>query len=321
MTDADLAHKIQIASYRRRVRQAAAKPNQLVPEGTIAGNALTIVIAIMSFLACLTLGAVTLVRDASRDWQLDVQREVTIQVRPIDGVDIAEAAAAAAAIARQTPGVAGVEVLDASENAALLEPWLGTGLDLTDLPIPRLVVVRLTAPDAVDLDALKQSLTSGVAGATLDDHRAWASRLQSMANATVLAGLAILSLVFVATVLSVVFATRGAMASNNVVVSVLHICGAEDGFIAREFQRHFLLLGLRGGLFGAALAGLMFAILGFIVVPAMAGADGDQVSALFGHFAVGPVGYFGALGIAFLIAVMTALTSRLTVYQHLADGE
>ena len=90
-----------------------------------------------------------------------------------------------------------------------------------------------------------------------------------MANATVFAGLAILVLVFVATVLSVVFATRGAMASNAVVVSVLHICGAEDGFIAREFQRHFLLLGLRGGLFGAAVAALVFAVLGFVVVPAV----------------------------------------------------
>jgi cell division transport system permease protein len=275
----------------------------------------------MSFLACLTLGAVTLVRDASRDWQIDVQREVTIQVRPVDGVDVSAEAALAAAIARETKGVAGVEVLDAEENASLLEPWLGAGLDLTDLPIPRLVVVRLTDPDAADLAALRERLQEQVRGATLDDHRIWASRLQSMANATVLAGLTILSLVFVATVLSVVFATRGAMASNNVVVSVLHICGAEDGFIAREFQRHFLLLGLRGGLFGAALAGLLFAILGFVVVPSIAGADSDQVSALFGHFAVGPVGYFGALGIAFLIAVMTALTSRLTVYQHLADGD
>jgi hypothetical protein len=118
MNDADRAHRIQVASYRRQSRQAASKPNQLVPENTVAGNALTIVIAIMSFLACLTLGAVTLVRDASRDWQLDVQREVTIQVRPVEGVDIEEAAALAAAIARQTAGVAGVEVLDASENAS-----------------------------------------------------------------------------------------------------------------------------------------------------------------------------------------------------------
>lgn len=321
MNDADLAHRIRVAAHRRQVRQAASRPNQLVPENTVSGRALTIVIAIMSFLACLTLGAVTLVRDASRDWQLDVQREVTIQVRPVEGVDIEQAAATAAAIARQTDGVASVEVLDASQNAALIQPWLGAGLDLTELPIPRLVVVRLVDPNAADLDNLQRELQEQVAGASLDDHRLWAARLQTMANATMIAGLGILALVFVATVLSVVFATRGAMASNSVVVSVLHICGAEDGFIAREFQRHFLILGLRGGLIGAALAAVLFAFLGFVVMPSIGGRDADQVSALFGHFAVGPIGYFGALGIAFLIAVMTALTSRLTVYQHLAETE
>jgi cell division transport system permease protein len=187
--------------------------------------------------------------------------------------------------------------------------------------MPRLIVVRLTDPGSVDMASLQRRLQEEVQGVTLDDHRVWAGRLQTMANATVIAGLAILGLVFVATVLSVVFATRGAMASNSVVVSVLHICGAEDGFIAREFQRHFLLLGLRGGLIGAALAAFLFALLGFIVMPAIGGRDADQVSALFGHFAVGSIGYFGALGIAFLIALMTALTSRLTVYQHLADND
>ena len=321
MNDADLAHKLQVASYRRQARLAMRRPNQLVPENTVAGNALTIVIAIMSFLACLTLGAVTLVHDASRGWQLDVQREVTVQVRPIDGVDTAGEVTKAAAVIRQTTGVAGVDVMSEGDNEKLLEPWLGSGLDLADLPIPRLIVVHLVKPHAVDLAALSASLDKQVKGVSLDDHRVWASRLQSMANATVVGGLAILALVFVATILSVVFATRGAMATNSGVVSVLHLVGAEDGFIAREFQRHFLLLGLRGGLAGAAAAAFLFAILGFLLIPSMAGGDGDQVSALFGHFAVGPIGYFGALGIAFLIAVMTALTSRLTVYRYLADGD
>jgi cell division transport system permease protein len=320
MTD-ELAHKIQVASFRRQTRQATSKPNQLVPAGTVAGNALTVVIAIMSFLACLTLGAVTLVRDASRDWQLDIQREVTIQVRPINNVDTDAEVKKAADLARQTRGVSGVQVLSNAENAKLLEPWLGAGLDMADLPIPRLIVVRLSDQATANLNDLTARLQMQVAGASLDDHRAWAKRLQSMANATVIAGLAILALVFVATVLSVVFATRGAMASNSVVVSVLHLCGAEDGFIAREFQRHFLLLGLRGGMIGAATAGILFALLSFLIAPAVVGTDTDQVSALFGHFAVGPIGYFGALGIAFLVAVMTAFTSRLTVYQHLADGD
>jgi cell division transport system permease protein len=321
MTDAERAHKLQVAAYRRQARLAPRRPSQIVPEGTVSGNALTIVVAIMSFLACLTLGAVTLVRDASRDWQVDILREITIQVRPIDGVDTDREAAKAAEIAESFRGVASAEVLDTAENARLLEPWLGAGLDLKDLPIPRLIVVRLANPAGVDLADLSNRLRTEIRGASLDDHRLWTERLQTMANVTVVIGASILVLVFIATVLSVVFATRGAMASNRDVVSVLHFVGAEDGYIAREFQRHFLMLGLKGGLAGAAGASVLFAILSFVIAPSMATAETDQVAALFGRFNVGPIGYFGALGIAFLIAVMTAVTSRLTVYRYLADTD
>ncbi len=321
MTDTERAHKLQVAAYRRQARLAPRRPSQIVPEGTVSGNALTIVVAIMSFLACLTLGAVTLVRDASRDWQVDILREITIQVRPIEGVDTDREAAKAAEIAESYRGVASAEVLDAAQNARLLEPWLGAGLDMAELPIPRLIVVRLSNPSSVDLGDLANRLRSEVRGASLDDHRLWTQRLQTMANVTVVIGASILALVFVATVLSVVFATRGAMASNRDVVSVLHFVGAEDGYIAREFQRHFLMLGLKGGLAGAAGASILFAILSFVIAPSMATAETDQVAALFGRFNVGPIGYFGALGIAFLIAVMTAVTSRLTVYRYLADTD
>jgi cell division transport system permease protein len=321
MTDAELAHKLQIAAYRRQSRLAMRKAGQLVPENTIAGNALTAVVAIMSFLACLTLGSVTLVRDAARDWQSDILREITIQVRPSEGADLTAEAGKAAAVVKAIKGVATVRVLDDKESARLLEPWLGTGLDLADLPIPRLIVVRLSDPQAVDLNDMASRLKAQVRGASLDDHRAWTARLQAMANATVFVGVAVLILVFVATVLSVIFATRGAMASNKDVVAVLHFVGAEDGFVAREFQRHFLLLGLRGGLVGAALAAAVFALLSLVIGPSMASPETDQVAALFGRFAVGPIGYFGALGIAFLIAVMTAVTSRMTVYGYLAETD
>lgn len=321
MTDADRDRRLQAAAYRRQTRLATRRATQLVPENTISGNALVIVVAIMSFLACITLGAVTLVRDASRDWQSDVLREITIQVRPIEGVDTGAEAAKAATVARLVRGVASAEVVSDADSARLLEPWLGTGLDLGELPIPRLIIVRLANPTAVDLTDLSNRLRAQVRGATLDDHRGWTGRLQTMANVTVIVGIAVLLLVFVATVLSVVFATRGAMSSNRDVVSVLHFVGAEDGYIAREFQRHFLLLGLRGGLMGAAAAAVVFLFLGLTLSPGSGPAEADQVSALFGRFAVGPVGYFGALGIAFVIALMTAVTSRLTVYRYLADTE
>lgn len=301
-----------------RGRSAAG---QIVPEHSVSGRALSIVVAIMSFLACLTVGAVTLVSGASSNWQADIAREITIQVRPIEEVDTRAEAAKAAAIARSMPGVASARALDDRENAALLEPWLGAGLEIGELPLPRLVVVQLSDPSKVDMSTLASRLRSQVRGVSLDDHRTWMARLRTMAGATVVVGIAVLAMVFSATALCVVFATQGAMAGNRDIVSVLHFVGAEDRFIVSEFQRHFLVLGLRGGLAGAAAASTLFAIMGLVVSRAMASPESDQLANLFGRFAVGFSGYLGAFAIALLIAAMTALTSRVTVFRYLAELE
>ena len=71
-----------------------------------------------------------------------------------------------------------------------------------------------------------------------------------MARTTVTIGMAVLALMLSATVLSVVFATRGAMAGNGHIIEVLHFVGAEARFIAREFRRHFLLTGMKGAAAG-----------------------------------------------------------------------
>ncbi len=303
-----------------RARRRRTGPAPIVPANSIAGNALMTVVAIMSFLACLTVGAVTLVQDASQNWQADINREITIQIIPRSGVDVEASVAQAIAIARATPGITNVTALSDSQNLALLEPWLGLGLDIDELPIPRLIVITIDDPNAVDLDTLTSELAA-VEGASLDDHRRWTERLRSMANVSVVVGFAVLTLVFTATVLSVVFATRGAMAGNQQIVSVLHFIGAEDGFVAGEFQRHFLLLGLKGGLTGAATAAIMFALLSFAMAAVRDAPEGVQVTALFGSFAVGPTGYFGAIGVAFAIAILTAITSRLTVFRYLGQVE
>ncbi len=293
-------------------------PVAIVPPKSIAGNALMLVVAIMSFLACLTVGAVSIVRDAASDWQSDIAREVTIQVRPIEGIDIEAELARAAEIARAAPGIDSARIVSADETNKLLEPWLGAGLDIAGLPVPRLVVIAVADPRAVDFTALRNALAD-VRGASLDDHRVWTDRLASMARTTVFIGIGVFSLVLTATVLSVIFATRGAMAGNRDVIEVLHLVGAEDGFIAGEFQRHFMLLGLKGGVAGGGIAMLLFALGNWLSGETLGSPGAAQVNALFGGFSVGAIGYFGALGVIFLIAVLTAATSRFTVQRHLAD--
>jgi cell division transport system permease protein len=294
-------------------------PRSIVPRDTIAGRALVAVIAIMTFLAALTLGAVVLIRATATEWQSEISREVTIQVRPVPGRDIEGDLKTAAAIAEKQPGIAGVRPYSKTETARLLEPWLGTGLTFDDLPVPRLIVVRIAPDGAPDIAQLAKAVSAQVPGATVDDHHGWVDRMRGMARTSVAIGLGVMVLVLIATVLSVTFATGGAMAANRAIIEVLHFVGAKDGFIAGQFQRHFLLLGLTGGIIGGAAAMLLFLAAGFLGDRFTGTAGEDQVAALFGSFSIGIVGYAAIVGLVVLIAVVTAGASRLTVYRTLGS--
>lgn len=291
--------------------------NPIVPERSVAGQTLIIVVAIMSFLTCLTFAGVTIVWQQAASWQSVISREVTIQIRPVEGVPFDGEIQKAVTLAENTPGIARVSRVDDEWSKKLLEPWLGRDFDLNELPVPHMLILELDPSRRANLIGLAERLSQGVKGASLDDHRLWLDRLNGMANATVLAGLAIMGLMLTAMILSVTFATHGAMTSNHEVIEVLHFVGGRDDFIAAEFQRRFLWLGLKGGLAGGGIAILCFLALNVWSLFSARTPEADQLSALFGQFQIGVWGYFGALLLIFIIAILTAVTSRIAVFRYL----
>jgi cell division transport system permease protein len=292
-------------------------PTPIVPSDALAGRSLAAVVAIMTFLAALTTGAVMMVVGAASEWQSDVGREVTIQVRPVSGRDIEADVRSAVELARSSPGITDVRPFTKAESEQLVEPWLGSGLALGELPIPRMIVVKLASGSAPDFASLRSALAVRVPSASLDDHRGWIDRMRSMATTAVAGGLAILMLVIAVTVLSVTFATRGAMAMNRPIVEVLHYVGATDAFIASQFQRHFLLLGFKGGAVGGGGALVLFGIMAGVNAWVAGTPGGEEAAALFGSSSVGLGGYLAIFGQIVLMAVVTALTSRHTVDETL----
>ena len=291
----------------------------IVPRNSIAGRALVAVVAIMTFLASLTTGAVVLISAAASEWQAEVSREITIQVRPQSGHDLEAEVRKTADLARTTSGVAEVRPYTKEESSRLLEPWLGNGLVLDDLPVPRMVVLKLASGAAFDLPALRKALSEQVAGASIDDHRGWIDQMRTMSRTAVLAGILILVLVFAATALSVTFATRGAIATNRPVVEVLHFIGAPDSFIAGHFQRYFLWLGIKGGAIGAGAAIVLFGLAEITSRWLLGGANADRVSALFGTFSIGTTGYVLVAIQVLAVGVLVAMTSRQTVNRTLGS--
>jgi cell division transport system permease protein len=319
----DLPRDITQAFGQRASTQANAREHRkatpIVPERNVVGNALVFVIAIMTFLSCLTLGSVTLVRDTATMWQNQIAREATIQIKPAEGLDMEAALEKAAQVATGFAGVRNAQIVDRAATQRLLEPWLGSGLDIDELPVPRLVIVTIDEQSPPDFSAMRTMLKEELPTATLDDHRTWVDRLISMARATVTIGVTALVLILSATVLTVVFATRGAMAGNGHIIEVLHFVGAEARFIAREFRGHFLLTGMRGAAAGGAAAVVVFVIFSWWSAMNLASPEANQAAALFGHFAIGAAGYLGVLLVVALVAMLTAATSHLTVMSYLSE--
>lgn len=289
----------------------------LVPVDTAGGQALAAVIAILAFLAALCAGGAELVAASSAQWRSEIAREVTIQIRPNPQRSIEADVERAVALARQAPGVEQAQAFSKQESERLLEPWLGTGLDFNDLPVPRLIVIKIQEDAKPDFAPLRQALQNQVPGATLDDHALWVSRLSTMANTIIGAGVFLVVLVLAAAGLAVIFATRGAMAGNREVVDVLHFVGADDDFIAREFQRRFFKLGLKGSAIGAGGALVLTIALGLVTRSWRASPAGDQIEALFGSFSIGWRGCAIVVLIALLVAIVTGVVSRLTVRRFL----
>src|ERR1041385_6858238 len=99
---------MDLGQERPQVPVRARNLSPIVPRASIAGRALVAVVAIMTFLASITTGAVLLVSASAAEWQSDVASEITIQIRPQAGRDIERDTAAAVTAMRIQPGIVDV---------------------------------------------------------------------------------------------------------------------------------------------------------------------------------------------------------------------
>lgn len=290
----------------------------IVPAGSVTGRSLTLVITIMCFLACLTAGAVYMMNQSASAWLRDIASEVTIQIEAKEGNDVDKVTAEVTRFVARQPGIATAKALSVADSMQLLEPWLGQTDALNALPIPRLIAVELDRGSPPNLELLRTVLSEQFKGVSLDDHRRWQQQIRTITRSFALGGLAILLLVGAATTAIIVSATKSAMASNREIVEVLHFVGATDRFIAREFERHFLRLGVRAGIVGAIWAMVVFLVMPTVMELLGGGAVTiTELRRLIGIASLDAPGYL-LLGIVVLvIAALCMLTSRIGVYRIL----
>lgn len=241
------------------------KAAPLLPPAPDSDRPLFFVVAIIVALACASAIVARSAWSAADAWTAGLDGAMTVQVRSDAGnspgdnpgaraENTANITAQAEAALRSVAGVTSARALDASELDALLKPWFGDDGAPAGAPLPILIDVQLDTIAPAVVSDLTAALERAGIDASVDDHESWARDLRRAAGAARTLALSTFALLVAAAIAVTSFATRTSLAARADVVDVLHLVGADDTYIASEFTRRFLGLGVRAGLLGATLA-------------------------------------------------------------------
>lgn len=269
-----------------------------------------VLLGLMVYLSALSLAVVLVFWQGTVSWRRGLDVALTVQILP-DARDgsLERRSEAALAVLRAMPGVSAATPVAPERVRALLAPWLGGEGRLDELPLPRLIDVAVSDRAALDLETLRRRLVAAAPGATLEDHGAWLRPLNRLMLAVEAVAFGVTALICLGAVVTVVFATRTGMIIHAEVIEILHLIGARDSFIARQFQRHAFALGLRAGLLGFALAAVTLA--------GLAAAARRLDPALLPEIAFDTTQWAALCALPLFIALLVTTTARVTVMRRL----
>lgn len=242
-------------------RQHRPRRSGVLPESRLAGP-MPWVIAIMMFLTVLTAAAGLGLRQSSSQLRAGLAGRITVQIVQADPVQRARETQAALAELRRLAGVIRAERVDPGKLKGLLEPWLGTGLDSREIPMPEMIDADLASDAGGRVDAIADAVRAVAPSARIDRHAQWLAPLDQLLTLLTWLALALVLLMATATAFTVVLVARAALGNHRATIDVMHLLGATDVQIARLFQRRIALDALFGGLIGFTGASLIVLLLG-----------------------------------------------------------
>lgn len=212
-------------------------------------------IAFMVFLSVLAVAGMLVLNATASKWDRGVRGTMTVQVIPSDDAAKDEARLnEVLTILATSPEIERYDAMDDSRLIRLLEPWVGSAAGSGELPLPRLVDVELKQTAGLTAEALYDRLAQKVSGVSIDDHRVWLDHLVRLIETFEVLALVVLLFIVLATIGTIIFTTRTGLAIHREAIEVLHLIGAHDEYIAKQFARRALGLGLSGGIVGLILA-------------------------------------------------------------------
>ena len=167
-------------------------------------------------------------------------------------------------ILNQTQGIKKAVLVNNDDTMDMLEPWLGSGIMTSELPIPNLIQVEKDNDYEINMDLLKDELQQISPNILIDDYADWREKISNIVSNINNFIYSLIFLTLASTALLVITLTRGLMLVNTHTLNMLILMGATDKFIMNDFVwgsvRLILKSSVMGFVFGVIFVNLMFLI-------------------------------------------------------------
>lgn len=279
------------------------------------GIMLTAIMAIMVYLATLATAVQTSLAHVTSAWGNDLQGRMTVEIPAPNGEDAKSQSNRIKQVMdtlKSMPELEKVEKLPDDDIARLLKPWISDSSVLKSLPLPTLIDVQALEGTSIEAETLHKKLSVISSDLKVDNHADWLKQLLLIVRSlSVVAGLMVL-LTGTTLAIAIALICRAAMALQHETIELLHIMGATDMDIVKQFQIHTRRLSLP-----AAAAGFLLALLTIIVLSGMFGHFlGHAPSVNISWFMFGSVVAIVPLA-AIAVAVITARISILSLLRRM----
>lgn len=217
----------------------------------------SVLTSIYMYLFVVVLAIFMAINSMAGNWEKDITGSITVQITPIEDdnkhIDTAKTQEQQNKVLQfmeKISGVKSVRILDEQTVQKLMAPWIGSKVDLSTLPIPQLLDVRLKPNAELNYDEITRGLKLLTANASIDNHRLWLNRLIKFATSLKTVALAILLMVVAICAFSIYYSARTSLNININSIEILHIVGAKDEYIAKQYAKKYAKIGFFAGIIG-----------------------------------------------------------------------
>ena len=238
-------------------RKFISRRQELPLKGEQTTLFLQIMISIAVFIFAITLSGVLAINAMLHNWNQSILGSLTVQIMPVNDTNREKAMAETLAyqdkavdFLKKLPEAEQVSTLNDAQLQNLLQPWLGDGIDISELPTPRLIDVKLKKGAEIDFAKLAAKLAEVSPLASLDNHKLWLDKLVKFADGLKMLAMSILVLVIAITSGAIFYTTQTNLGLHKNIIEILHVMGAKDTYVAQQYAKRDAMLGFVGGCIG-----------------------------------------------------------------------